>query len=54
MQGLGANVFVGVFHLMASDTPKEDDSGGNVVQLRRQDGSDSSARSFRDLLNNLL
>ena len=43
---------VEIFHLMASDTSRwsEDDSGGSVVQLWRQDGSDSRARSMRDLL----
>ena len=50
MPGLGANNFGG--SLMASDTQRwsEDNSGGIVVQLCRQDGSDSRARSMRDLL----
>ena len=52
MPGLGANKLVGVFHLR--DTPRwsEDNSGGIVVQLWRQDGSDSRAidQCMRDLL----
>jgi len=38
--------------LIPSDTPKwsEDDRGGSVVQLWRQDMSDSKARSMRDVL----
>ena len=50
--GLEPITLVGIFHLMASDTPRwsEDNSGWIVVQLCRQDGSDSRTRSMRDLL----
>jgi len=51
-RGLEPITSVGVFHLMARDTPRwsEDNSGGIVVLLCRQDGSDCRTRSMRDLL----